>query len=632
MIQTAVRADSIFRPAAVPPAPQSTESIHAGKTKAWLVALVVAVLVLLTRIALICSFGSSVPFWDQWGAEGTAIYKPLVEGHYDWRHLWTAHNEHRIALTRLFAMLIFELNDQQWDVRVQCIANSAILALYVGLFAYYVQRRLQPGHAACLCLLLVLAGALPFSWENTIAGFQNGFYFLGLLTLLTLWGVAHLRGTPATFLLLCVLSLLSICTVATGMLTLLAGVFVLGLRVICRRNSVAGAVTLAFPLLVGFVASALTTPQLEHHQALKAQGLLDLLKVSSITTSWPLFFPAAMVFAIPFLAFLQRVWRERRITSVDLFFAGLFVWSALNAAAVAYSRGNGLLIVPSRYTDLLALGSIAYAYFALTLPSSNTALNEMLRKAVRTGVPLGIAAGFVLQSAIYLPSLRERHFITRIGAVNVRAFVEGDATALTGKPPFYIPFPDAAALGGALSDPTVRALLPLSIRSGDVPAGRLSKIAYALWKRLAWPVLPRFEPTAAASGMHEPVRCAIDTLNGDKPQSGTVFSVPYAAAIRLAGWTGLSGTGPGPRPVEIHLRGINGSGYSISTRARQQRPDVEAAYKDDAFAWSGFDVAADAGSLPRGRYRILLGDLGAGFCDTGHDLDIRNDSDERLSY
>lgn len=627
---TASSADYIFGPAAPPQA--DAEAIYAGTTKAWLIALTIAGFVLIVRIALICTFGSSLPFWDQWGAEGTAIYKPLLEGHYDWRLLWAAHNEHRIALTRLFAMLVFELNDQQWDVRVQCIANSMVVALYIGLFAYYVQRRLQPRHAASLCLLLALAGALPFSWENTIAGFQNGFYFLGLLTLLTLWCLAHLRGTASTFLLLCVLSALSICTIATGMLTLLASVVVLVLRVMCRRNSLAGAATLALPLLVGFLASALTTPQLEHHQPLKAQGLFDLVKVSSFTTSWPLFFPATAVFAIPFFVFLHRTWRERRPASADLFFAGLFIWGALNAVAVAYSRGNGLLIVPSRYTDLLALGCIAYAYFALTLPASNGALKVLPRKALQIGVPLGIAAGFLLQSIFYIPSLHERHFITRIGAVNVRAFVEGDTTALKGKPPFYIPFPDAATLGTALSDPTVRALLPPSIRGGDAPAGRLSKLTYALWRGLDWSVLPRFEPTAAASSVHEPVRCAIDTLNGDKPQSDTVFSVSYAAAIRFAGWTGLNDAGASQHRIEIVLRATNGKGYSIATPALQWRWDIKATHTDDAFARSYFDVAADAGSLPHGRYRILLGEPGAGFCDTGHDLDIRNDSDERLAY
>ena len=93
------------------------------------------------RLSLIADYGTSVPYWDQWGAEGGALYLPMVDGNYDWRQLWTAHNEHRIAASRLLAMGLFRLNDGQWDGRVESNANVIIYLFSIGLLAWLLVRR-----------------------------------------------------------------------------------------------------------------------------------------------------------------------------------------------------------------------------------------------------------------------------------------------------------------------------------------------------------------------------------------------------------------------------------------------------------------------------------------------------------
>ena len=659
---------SIFVP---PPRPADIAAslYYATRMQAFGVALLCALAVLVARTLLILTFGSSLPFWDQWGAEGTAIYKALIEGSYDWNHLWTAHNEHRIALTRLWAIALFELNQQQWDVRVQCLANSLIVAVSTGLFAWYLQRRIPALRAALLCLLLVLAGALPFSWENTIAGFQNAFFFLMLLNLLLLWTAAHRPATPTTFVILCLLALLTVFTLATGILTLLAGVVVLALRAVCRRNSWLAMTVLMLPLLGVLIIAAPHIPQLDYHAPLKAQGLLELARAFAVTTSWPFLPPAALLFALPFVFFLWRVLQRRESDPVDLFFIGLFVWSALTALATAHSRGHGLQIVPSRYTDLLALGSIAYAYFALRFPDGGMFLGPWPTRLLRAAVPALVGTGFVLQSVLYIPFLLDRHFLTRIETINVRAFVEGDALALTDKPPFYIPFPDATGLANALSDTTVRNVLPVSVRSpagqaadpvrscalqalpgnvppldyaprcgdsavqaAEIPLGRLSALAYGLWQTLSVPLLPRLVPSSPMPPLQADMRCAIDALNAAKTTNGNVFSVPYAATLRMAGWAGGLGQTAQPRKLEIGLVSETGIYYRAEASARLPRPDVQAALADPGMKWAGFDLGVDASAVPHGRYRIVFGDARLALCDTAHLLDIRNDSDERLNY
>jgi hypothetical protein len=56
---------------------------------------------------MVREWGSVLPFYDQWGAEGLALYRPWLTKTFDWTFLFAAHNEHRIALTRLTDLALF---------------------------------------------------------------------------------------------------------------------------------------------------------------------------------------------------------------------------------------------------------------------------------------------------------------------------------------------------------------------------------------------------------------------------------------------------------------------------------------------------------------------------------------------
>lgn len=650
------------RPAATPVAAGAR---HASVRRAALVAVFCALVVLAARAWLVLTFGSSLPFWDQWDAEGMGTFKPLLEGRYDWHQLFSAHNEHRIGLTRLWAIALFLLNDAQWDARVQCLANALIVCTSVGLFAAYLVRRLPARRAAVLCGLLVLTAVLPFSWENTIAGFQNAFYFLILLTFALLWIAAHRPPSPGTLLLLVVLSLASVFTIATGIFAPLSCCAVLVLRAFAGHVSWRATALLVVPLLVIALAAATQIPHPAYHESLRTQDLFELVRAVAVTTSWPFVAPATLVLSLPFALFLWRFCRKREADSVDLFFSGLYVWWALTAFATAYSRGHDMLGVPSRYTDLLAFGCMALGYFALRLldaPSEDAALRRWQR-ALAASVALLLCGGFAAQSVVHAPLLLDRHFLTRIEAVNVRAFVDGDTTALIAKPHYYIPYPDAAFLGAALSDSTLRRFLPLSVAPRDgvdaaiqcaaadpaavqhptpptcpptgstaPSAGRLSALSIALWQRLAPAVLPRLEPQARPD-LQSGLRCTLHTLNAAGPQAGTVFVVSYAAALRLAGVVVRAGTPAERRPLQIGLLSESGQFYASTTWRPRARDPVVPLPGQPMSGVVAFDLGVDASAVPHGRYRIMLGDAdAAASCDSGFQLDIRRDSDPLLMY
>ncbi|TDR48818.1 hypothetical protein DFR29_101442 [Tahibacter aquaticus] len=649
-------APAVERPAATAAA---ADARHASARRAVVVAVVCALMVLAARAWLVLTFGSSLPFWDQWAAEGMGTFKPLLEGRYDWHQLFSAHNEHRIGLTRLWAIALFLLNDAQWDARVQCLANALIVCTSVGLFAAYLVRRLPAGRAAMLCGLLVLTAVLPFSWENTIAGFQNGFYFLILLTFALLWIAAHRPPSPGTLLLLVVLSLASVFTIATGIFAPLSCCAVLVSRAFAGRVSWRATALLVVPLLVIALAAATQIPHPAYHESLRTQDLFELVRAVAVTTSWPFVAPATLALSLPFALFFWRFCSKREADSVDLFFSGLYVWWALTAFATAYSRGHDMLGVPSRYTDLLAFGCMALGYFALRLldAPNEGAAQRRRQRALAASVALLLCGGFVAQSVVHVPLLLDRHFLTRIEAVNVRAFIDGDATALSAKPAFYIPYPDAAALGAALSDTTLRRFLPVSVAPRDgtnaathcappgpvaaqhpapevcpPTAGRLSALSVALWQRFAPGVLPRLEPQARPD-LQTGLRCTLHTLNATGPQGDKMFVVTYAATLRVAGIVVHTGTPAERRPLQIGLLSESGQFYAATTWRPRARDPVVHLPGQAVSRGASFDLGVDASAVPHGRYRIMLGDADpAESCDSGYRLDILRDSDAMLMY
>jgi hypothetical protein len=65
------------------------------------------------KLWVINRYGNSAPYLDQWHGEGTAI-KAYVEGALSPAQFFEAHNEHRVAFTRLLSLLLI-CGNKQWD-------------------------------------------------------------------------------------------------------------------------------------------------------------------------------------------------------------------------------------------------------------------------------------------------------------------------------------------------------------------------------------------------------------------------------------------------------------------------------------------------------------------------------------
>ena len=478
------------------------------------IALLAFVLVAIARLIVVSLLSSDIPFWDQWDSEGWLLLRPFERGELSLSTLFSAHNEHRILISRLVTLALYAINNHQWDNQVSATFN---VFFYAATSALVLRRLLLelPWRAYLpLYALVVLTACLPYASENTTTGFQSAFYFLTALSVLGAWLAAVHPPRFASIVLITSIALLSLFSIASGILS--APCFALAAGVRWRREPSARIplVILATLMLACSAFGFWLTPSILGHAALKAQNIAEFINATIGTLCWPL--PGhwyVVVLWMPFAIGALRVLRQS-VTSLDAAAFALGAWAVLQGLALAYGRGHEMATPSMRYTDALVPGVLANMYFTIKLgllfsmraretgsigvdgvqggvvqdaasPQAGRSLFPLLGrraynwKAIqlfrnpRSGAMV-VALVFALYSGtLAIPSVdgiraaqdHASHFDAQ--GDHIRHYLaSGDAGELSGKPFMDIPYPVATTLATYLSDPTIRSMLPASIRPG----------------------------------------------------------------------------------------------------------------------------------------------------------------------
>ena len=439
-----------------------------SKWRNWIVPLGLVLVVLGGKFMLIRSHGSDVPHWDQWDIEGVQLIKPWLEDNLSAGDLFAPHNEHRPFFTRVWALLIYVVNGQ-WDARLEMVANALLHAGAAVVILGFLAPTLRGWQKPAFVALLVLLFATPYDWENTVHGFQSQFYFLLLFTLVHLhgslvrrplttgWWVAQAAGLAALF---CMGSGAASAVVVLVML----GFKALVLRQWTRGDAYTGIASAA--MLAAGILLRVPAPWQDH---LRPDSVLAYLHSLSALLAWPFpFLLVAPLMVAPIVIYTLKARSAAWDSGTVLFVTGLAVWAWVQTAALAYARGGFQLGYSSRYGDLLAIGVIASAVALAGLLNLKT--DGMKRS---TTVILALCwAVLVVSGILYRSFWSERRHLADLRRVhpiqisNIRDFIAtGDVGALSDQPMLHIPYPDAGRLAEFLSDPTIRSILPVSIRA-----------------------------------------------------------------------------------------------------------------------------------------------------------------------
>lgn len=517
-------------------------------THLYLLALL-AVGVIVVRWALLATFGSDTPYWDQWDGEIAVLYKPFVEGTLTTSQLFSVHNEHRIVFSRVFNLALFALNEGQFDNLVETYANAVIYAISLCTFVWFLLLRLERSNLVLGWLAALAIGIAPYATENLLVGFQNAFYFLTLFAFLGIASVAF--GTKrVSWAIALLFAVLSQFVLASGLLLGPALAFVGVLRWRTGHASLRSAVSFGVAGVAIGLVGFLFVPTLEHHAALKAQNLGDFLRAMLVTTAWPM---QGSVLGVALMWFPSAIalWRavvSRRAERTDLYLLGVGAWIFLQQVAVAHTRGHELTVVPSRYTDLMAFAPLVNVALAVRIWQSTTsAARRKLLAFVASLSCIAVTTGFIsvtLRGFGYMEYASGNYAESR---ANLRAHLDGQGLqALSGKPGQAISYPVAARLDMLLRDPTVRAMLPPSIQ----PPSTAAPIECSAFVRGgAYPITPAL-PGSMGSYRQDIGNASIGTCT-----QGPFEPTRSHLLIRFAGYPLQPGmalqlrSGPAPRNV-----------------------------------------------------------------------------------
>ena len=422
-----------------------------------------------SKLWLIALYGNDVPYWDQWNGEGESLYKPLLEHGLATVHWFAAHNEHRIAATRITATLLLYLNGQ-WDPIVQ-MCWEAFCAASICVLLCVMATKFLPARSALLIWMLALLGiALPYGWENSLAGFQTQFYnllFVSLLMFLLLADGAVLSTRRSVAV--CLLGVVSLFTIASGAFACLATFVALATRIVFRQRHSRRSIAVALIMLLLAAIGIAMTPTPPGHVILRARGIAEWWMAFDMALGWPTTW--GPVIWIPMVLWLLRLLWTRRLQPGHGVLVALAAFVLLNDAAIALSRGANTVEagMASRYTDLVWLAWLVNLWAAVSLAAPATGsmawgvfrdLSLVAYFSVATAV-LMIAGWSALAGAV------DRAAIYTIESGNTHNYIAtGDPSWLMNKPPLHIPYPFADFLKRQLDDPTLRAIFPPGIRPG----------------------------------------------------------------------------------------------------------------------------------------------------------------------
>ena len=439
---------------------------------ACLFALIVA-----AKWAVFDRFGSPMPDWDQWDAEGGELLIPWHGSDRFLSHLFHPHNEHRVVLTKLQNLTLCVLNGQ-WDARLEAVANAMLHALLAVALWIAGRRWLAVCWQVPWFVLLVPLFALPVAWQNVLGGFHSQQYWLVCLSVPAVGLLPFARAFSRAWWLGALAAVLALGSMGSGLLAGIAALIVVGWRGWRREIGLREA---APTLAVGFAVVAIgvvARVDVEWHRHMQVKTVRDFVLSIVHSLQWPWRDRpwAAGLFWLPWAWAVWRVVapataRDQPVADgsargrAGAIIGALGGWVLLQIAATAYARGAGADYPASRYMDTLACGAaingLALGWLLMSPPG---------RRAGRLGLhALGLAWVIALGWGLFyqvggtfeweLPDAK-KYYVKAEGHMR-RYLATGDPKHLAHPD---IPYPSAQGLIDRLAEPPLRAMMPVPLR------------------------------------------------------------------------------------------------------------------------------------------------------------------------
>jgi hypothetical protein len=437
-------------------------------TRLWLIyPLAAALFVIGVKCHIIGAYGSPTPYWDQWEAEAS-LYAKYLGGTLQPSDLIAPFHQHRILMTRLWSLLLLEL-EGYWDPILQMLANGTLLGALVALIVTLFRPLLTWSAWLALTLLAMAMFGSPLSWRNPLEGFDSAWYFVLLFSIGGLAAIVRVKAFTASWWLAVILLTASYFTMASGALALAAAAVVVALQT-AFGSRIGGREAWGLASLAAVAAGALfLIPSPDSAAALQAHSIEQFVRAFLKIASWPValnrFDSAGMALCAvavqaPVVLTGIVVLRRRPVLSDPHWrLVALIGLAALYVTATAYARAAQPL--GARYIDVyIFVLLLNCACMFVLFESQSLSSRRLFAGAVGVWLFFVLAGSSGKLLGESAAGLLYKQTSGRAHTENLRAFLASlDVASLTGKPPGDIPY-DPRRLAAIVADPAVRAILP----------------------------------------------------------------------------------------------------------------------------------------------------------------------------
>ncbi len=421
-------------------------------------------IILGARLWLIHTFGSSVPYWDQWDAQADKLFLLWTNGNLTFADLFAPHNEHRIVLPRLLSLTLLIFNEGKWNPLLEMVVNSLIFAVTSILLVILLARLLGQAVRGWLMFMVTLLWSLPYAWENTLAGFQSAFYLMLLFSLIATWGLLLHKNFSLAWWMGIFSAICAYFSLASGFLILLV-IFTIKsylLLIDAKKQRWTHLYTLIICLIISLVC-ILFLVEIPGHGIMKPKQMGDFFNAFFKALAFPWidlpWFSALLYF--PFVIWVTKlIWRREKPSLGELFVLALGGWVILQALGIAYARGLDGAAPASRYMDILVLGLLVngLSFHFLIQAKLLIWFIKLVQFTWHVVAILGIS--FLLFNYTW-PALQAKQTYNVVQLENVRHFLQTKSLAtLQNKLAFHIPYPSPERLAHLLQKTEVQKFLP----------------------------------------------------------------------------------------------------------------------------------------------------------------------------
>ncbi len=595
-------------------------------------------------------FGSDIPDWDQWDAEGINLLVPWCDHSHFIAHLFQPQNEHRIVITKLQNLAVI-LAGGQWDQRTETFFN-AILHGLIAVALWRIGRRWipKPGWQLGYYVVIATLYALPLAWQNVLGGLHNVQYWLLALSLAAMALLPFSRPGSAGWFGGVLAAAAALLTMASGFFAAIIVVIIIGWR-LGQRSTTLRANWVTLTLMTGLTVIGFATRlEVPWHQALKAKTIHDFIFTIIRSLEWPIFdhdWTGAILWAPWAIIAGSAAWRLLRRDRArhpssrgELIVIAIGGWVLMQLLATGYARGAGAGYPASRYMDTLMFASVANALSLAWLlggrptsetplpgtpimaPSSGSRANWVARAgSYALGIAWVVAFGFGINQEYdrtvrhVLPDTKEYYLECE---AHVRSYLAtNDRAELVPK----IPFPSADALIDRLSHRCLADRMPVSVR----PPLPLEPAATTTDVFQSNHAIERLLPTASRHGLSPPTPPL-----ASRPTWGSYSSTRGVAAegewrsqpltAPLGGWLRFETAGNVGEPgvaLELHdartdttlatvvpTKEPHESWRSAYVRA-PRRPFVVVARDQDPQRWIAFSAPVEMSNLSYWTWQLM---------------------------